>query len=123
MTHPARLATWLGHRWCGLTTGHRYIRHPDPWRRLLVCWDCSHESTGVGVTRAGRERGSQTGFTSTAPASSTTERWFAMVISVLGLLLVSALVLTLVHAAGKAPLWPAVLVVVVAELLHVGVPR
>ena len=46
-----------------------------------------------------------------------------MVISVIGLLLVAALVMTLVHAVGKAPLWPAVLVVVIAELLHIGVPR
>jgi len=41
-----RLATWLGQRWCGLTTGHAYIRQPDPWRIALVCWTCNHESTG-----------------------------------------------------------------------------
>lgn len=46
-----------------------------------------------------------------------------MVISVVGLLLVASLVITLVHAVGKAPLWPAVLVLVLAELLHIGVPR
>jgi hypothetical protein len=46
-----------------------------------------------------------------------------MVINVVGLLLVAALVVTLVHAVGKAPLWPAVLVLVIAELLHIGVPR
>ena len=41
-----RLAAWLGQRWCGLTTGHAYIRQPDPWRLVLVCWHCSHESHG-----------------------------------------------------------------------------
>lgn len=41
-----RLATWLGHRWCGLITRHRYIRQPDPWRIALVCWYCGRESAG-----------------------------------------------------------------------------
>ena len=108
-----RLATWLGHRWCGLTTGHAYIRHPDPWRLMRVCWNCGHQSDGWPLSDED----------AAGSRASSPERRFAMVISVLGLLLVSALVLTLVHAAGKAPLWPAVLVVVVAELLHVGVPR
>lgn len=52
-----------------------------------------------------------------------TERRWQMVVGVVGLLLLSALVITLVHAIGKAPLWPAVLVLIVAELLAVGVSR
>ena len=56
-----RLATWLGHRWCGLTTGHAYIRHPDPWRLLFVCWDCGHtygwEVRETAAPRPSRQKG------------------------------------------------------------------
>jgi len=42
-------------------------------------------------------------------------------ISVLSLLLVAAFIITIVSAMGKAPLWPAVLLVIVALLLQVGI--
>ena len=42
-------------------------------------------------------------------------------ISVLALLLVAAFIVTIVSAIGKAPLWPAVLLVIVALLLQVGI--
>jgi hypothetical protein len=42
-----------------------------------------------------------------------------MVVSLVGLLLVASLVITLVHAVGKAPLWPAVLLIIVVGLLGV----
>jgi hypothetical protein len=38
------------------------------------------------------------------------------------LLIVAAFVVTLVHAIGKAPLWPAVLLLVVALLLRTVAP-
>lgn len=41
-----RLATWLGHGWCRLLTGHRYLRRADAGRLTLVCWFCGHESHG-----------------------------------------------------------------------------
>jgi hypothetical protein len=40
-------------------------------------------------------------------------------LTVTGLLLVGALILCIVHAAGKCPLWPAVLLVIVVGLLGV----
>ena len=52
-----------------------------------------------------------------------TERAWTMVVSLVGLLLLAALVLTVVSAVGRAPLWPAVLLLIVAELVAVGVSR
>ena len=46
-----------------------------------------------------------------------------MVVGTVGVLLLLALVITLVHAIGRAPLWPAVLLLTVAELIAVGVSR
>ena len=37
------------------------------------------------------------------------------------LLIAGAFVITLLHAVGKAPIWPALLLVIVALLLIVGV--
>lgn len=40
------------------------------------------------------------------------------VLTVLVLLAVAAFVVTIVHAIGRAPLWPAVLLLAIAELLR-----
>lgn len=40
-----------------------------------------------------------------------------MVISLVALLLITAFVVTIVHAVGKAPLWPAVLLLIVIGLM------
>jgi hypothetical protein len=46
-----------------------------------------------------------------------------MTLSLLALLLLAAFVITLVHSVGKAPLWPAVLLLTLAELIALGVSR
>jgi hypothetical protein len=46
-----------------------------------------------------------------------------MTLGLVGVLLLAALVWTLVHASGRVVLWPAVLLLVIAEFLHVGIPR
>ena len=46
MTRWERLAAWLGQRWCGLTTGHHYLREADHDRLVLRCWRCDHASPG-----------------------------------------------------------------------------
>jgi len=43
-----------------------------------------------------------------------------MVIGLVGLLLLAALVITLVHAVNRAPLWPAVLCVILAFIVQLG---
>lgn len=45
-TWPLRAVLTLGRWWCGLTTGHHYIRQPEAARIVLVCWHCNHESKG-----------------------------------------------------------------------------
>lgn len=42
----ARLARRLGQAWCGLRTGHRFIRQKHDGRYRLICWYCDYESTG-----------------------------------------------------------------------------
>jgi hypothetical protein len=49
-TRICRLARWLGYRWCGLTTGHRYLRQQQGTRYVLVCWYCGHQSPGWTLT-------------------------------------------------------------------------
>ena len=41
-----RLGTWLGHRWCGLTTGHYFLRTTWDHRAVLRCWYCDYVSPG-----------------------------------------------------------------------------
>ena len=43
-------------------------------------------------------------------------------ISITMLLLIAAFVVTIMSAMGKSPLWPAVLLLVVAMLVQVGTP-
>jgi hypothetical protein len=54
-TDPARLlvcrlATCLGYWWCGLTTGHHYLRQRHGDRVVLICWYCDHQSPGWTLT-------------------------------------------------------------------------
>lgn len=42
----ARLARRLGQAWCGLRTGHRFIRQKHDGRYRLICWYCDKESAG-----------------------------------------------------------------------------
>lgn len=43
-----------------------------------------------------------------------------MVLSLVGLLLLAAFVVTIAAAVNRAPLWPAVLLVIVAEIVAAG---
>jgi hypothetical protein len=43
-----------------------------------------------------------------------------MLLTIQGLLLIGAFAITLIHAMGKAPLWPAVLLVIVSMLVALG---
>ena len=45
-----RLGTWLGHRWCGLTTGHYFLRTTWCERAVLRCWHCDYVSPGWSLT-------------------------------------------------------------------------
>jgi hypothetical protein len=42
----ARAATLLGQWWCGLRTGHTYLRQLAGNRLTLVCWQCDRKSPG-----------------------------------------------------------------------------
>ena len=42
----AQAATLLGQTWCGLRTGHTYLRQRVADRLALVCWHCDHTSPG-----------------------------------------------------------------------------
>lgn len=42
----ARLARRVGQLWCGMRTGHLYIRQRQGDRYRLECWHCGHVSPG-----------------------------------------------------------------------------
>jgi hypothetical protein len=43
------VATWLGHRWCGMTTGHHYLQDRTPGQITLTCLHCGRTSPGWRV--------------------------------------------------------------------------